>query len=220
MKKLLLCLCLTVGTAITYAQGYGNDDKKITIGIAGGSNYAWFSVKAVDQEDVSTDLETPFSIGLNVDFKINDYFSIRPGIIYQGKGSKVDVIAMYSAQNSYRLHYLEIPIDFIGHVPIGSEGANIFFGGGPFMSLALNGNKKQTANDVVTNEAVKFGNNGDFKSTDFGVTTVLGFQVGNGMAVSANLDFGLVNILKNSDLNMGATSAKTGVFYVSFGQSF
>ncbi|HEY4323051.1 MAG TPA: porin family protein [Mucilaginibacter sp.] len=220
MKKLLLSFCLTIGATITYAQTYGNGDNTITLGIAGGSSYAWFNVKAHEQSYVYTNAEPVFSIGFNADFKINDYFSIRPAVFYQGKGTELNVTADYVVEDKYHLHYFEIPVDFIGHWYLGDEGANIFYGGGPFFSFALNGTNQKTVYSDVTNEKITFGSNGDFKSTDYGVTTVLGYQTSQGFAISGNWEFGLVNILKNSDLNMGATSAKTGVFYLSMAQSF
>jgi hypothetical protein len=61
---------------------------------------------------------------------------------------------------------------------------------------------------------------GDFKSTDFGVTTVLGFQGAKGWAISGNLDFGVTNIIQNDTTGFDASKLKTITFYLSIGQSF
>jgi hypothetical protein len=219
MKSILFILCLMATTLFAFGQNY--DDTKITFGLAGGSNFSTFSIKAPNQLYVEPNLAYPFSIGFNADITFNDYFSIRPSIFYQGKGSTVnEQTTIYNVADIYKLHYLEIPVDFIGHIPLNDEGTNIFLGGGPFISLGLNGTREKTINDVTTKEKLTFGRNGDFKSIDLGLTTVLGFQTASGTAVSINIDFGFSNILQNSDLNIGATSAKTGTFYLSIGQSF
>lgn len=220
MKKLLLISVLILIKITAFAQNYGNSDNTITLGIAGGASSSWYTVKALDQSYVYTNAEPVFSIGFNADFKINDYFSIRPGIFFQGKGSEVNVAATYDVEDKYHLHYFEVPVDFIGHWPIGDEGANIFFGGGPFFSLGLNGKNQKTVYGEMSTEKITFGRNGDFKSTDYGATTVLGYQLSQGFAISASWEFGFVNILQKSDLNIGATAAKTGVFYLSMAQSF
>jgi len=162
--------------------------------------------------------------------KFNDYFSIRPAIFYSGMGGTINatygdesgntVTNTYNTNDEYKLHYLEVPVDFIGHLPVG-DGANIFLGGGPFYAYGLNGTNKQsffTADPVV--RQIKFGNDGDFKSSDYGITSTLGFQGAKGWSISANLDFGLNNIIQNNTTGFEATKLNTITFYLSIGQSF
>lgn len=49
-----------------------------------------------------------------------------------------------SVTDEYKLHYLEVPLDFIGHVPVG-DGANIFLGAGPYFAWGLNGKKQSNS---------------------------------------------------------------------------
>lgn len=192
----------------------------------GGSNIAGFNVSSPYKETVNPTAENPSSFGFNTDFKFNDYFSIRPGIFYAGKGGIMNPGYVDNNGNNvsviddYKLHYLEIPLDFIGHLPVG-DGANIFLGAGPYYSYGLNGTNTQTissADPVI--RKITYGKNGDFKSTDFGATTVLGFQGAKGWSVSANLEFGLTNILQTNNTGFDATQLKTVTFYFSIGQSF
>jgi hypothetical protein len=226
MKKLLLTFSFTVAALAAFAQYYGNDDNAITFGISGGSNFAYMQVKSQHRQDIYTDATTPFSLGLNADFKFNDYFSIRPAIFYSGKGAMMNAIYSdlkgnnTSVIDEYKLHYLEVPLDFIGHIPVG-EGANIFLGGGPYFSWGLNGTNNQTLyTDDPVKQKISFGKNGDFKSTDYGATTVLGFQGAKGWAISGNIDWGFNNILQTNNTAFDATQLKTITFYISFGQSF
>jgi hypothetical protein len=209
MKKILLTLSLLFTAIIGFAQNYG-DDNTITFGLAGGSDFAYLQLKSPYRDDIYTDAENPFSLGFNADFKFNDYFSIRPGIFYAGKGGTMNAIYVdpegnnVSVTDDYRLHYLEVPVDFIGHLPVG-DGAN---------------NNQQISDDGAINHKVTFGSNGDFKSTDYGITTVLGFQGAKGWSISGNLDWGLPNILQTNNTGFATSQIKTITFYLSIGQSF
>ena len=220
MKILLLVLCLVCSCGAAFSQNYDSGERTITFGISGGSSIAGMYVKGPDQLYIDDEIVEPVSIGVNADIKFNDYFSIKPSLFYQGKGGMVNETGDYDANNKYVLHYLEIPIDFIGHLPLGSNGANLFLGAGPFISIGLSGSNDYDVDGVPAKETIKFGSNGQFKSTDFGLTSVLGFQTASGFDVGANFELGLVNMLQKTDLHIGATSAKTGVFYFSIGQSF
>lgn len=230
MKRLLLTTVFTIITAGSFAQNWNSDnDNHITFGLAGGENLAYLQVASAHRQDVWTDSESPFSLGLNADFKFNDYFSIRPGIFYSGMGGTINAtygdpdgtnVNAVNTNDEYILHYLEVPVDFIGHLPVG-DGANIFLGGGPFYAYGLSGTNKQSffTDDPVV-EKIKFGSNGDFKSTDFGITSVLGFQGAKGWSIDANLEFGLTNIIQNNTTGFDATKLNTITFYLSIGQSF
>ena len=225
MKKLLLTFFFTSLSAIVLAQSFGNDDNSITFGLTGGSDFAFLQLKSAHRQDVYTDSETPFSVGLNADFKFNDYFSIRPGIFYAGKGGTMNAVYVgpngnISVTDDYKLHYLEVPLDFIGHLPVG-DGANIFLGAGPYYAYGLNGANNQTLyNDDPVRQKITYGKNGDFKSTEFGATTVLGFQGGKGWSISANIDFGLTSILQTNNTAFDASQLKTVTFYLCLGQRF
>jgi hypothetical protein len=226
MKFVLITLCLIANTIVAFAQKNYDETPPITFGLTGGSNFTTLSVKAPSKFEPYTDFNSPFSLGVNADLKFSDYFSIRPSLIYQGKGGKVSGSDTYLVTNIYNLHYFEIPLDFIGHLPLGDGGANIFLGVGPFISLGLSGNSKTDVNststltDIESTQKIKFGKNGDFKSLDYGATSVLGFQTSSGFAVGLNVEIGLSNILQNNDLGIAATLAKTATIYVSIGQSF
>lgn len=231
MKKLILTISLTAATIIAFAQNYGNGDSPtITFGIVGGSNYGELRVKAPNQFYVYTDFQSPFTMGLSADFRFNDYFSIMPEIIYAGKGGSVsdtftDSGSKYtSVDNQFKLHYLEVPVVFIGHIPVG-EGASVFLGTGPYIALGMNGTNLETlTNSIYLNvsdtQKIKYGSNGDFKSTDFGATSVLGFQAARGWSVSFNLDYGLANIIQNNTANINASQMETSTLYLSFGYRF
>jgi len=228
MKRFLLAICFAMMAAGAIAQSYGSSDHTITFGLTGGSSFADLHVASPYKEDIFATESYPASIGLTADFKINDYFSIMPGIAYAGKGGNLNGIygvnfdgqvQQVDIDDDYKLHYLEVPVNFIAHLPFES-GANIFLGAGPYFAYALNGTNKQQNFDQTQTQHIKFGSNGDFKSTDYGITSVVGFQAGRGWSVGLNFDYGLANILQNNTTGMDVSSVKTFAFYLSVGQRF
>jgi hypothetical protein len=225
MKKLLFLLNFTLVTTALFAQDYGNGDKKITFGISGGESFADMQVTSPHSQDIYATEANPASFGLTADFKFNDYFSIMPGISYAGKGGELNAIYgqalnnMVSIDDIYKLHYLQVPVDFIGHLPFES-GANIFLGAGPYFSYGLNGTNTQTNFSQTQTQHIKFGSNGDFKSTDYGLTSIIGFQAAKGWSVGLNIEQGFANIMQNNTTGFDASKIKTFSFYFSVGQSF
>jgi len=226
MKKFILTFGFLLAIIFAKAQSYGYNDHTVTIGLTGGSNIAFLQVQSPHREDISTGSESPFSIGLNADFKFNDYLSLRPGVFYTGKGGTInagyaDNFGNNTAVNDeYKLHYIEFQFDIIGHLPVG-DGANIFLGAGPYYSQGLSGTNIQTLfsyNPVAYK--ITYGKNGDFKTVDAGATGVFGFQGASGWSISGNLDLGLTNILQTNNSGFDATQLKTTTFYLSVGQSF
>jgi hypothetical protein len=217
MKKLLLTISLLTIAVASFSQDTAND-MNVTPGLSGGGELAFLKVKPQTGSTLTSSAEVLFAIGLNADVNVNKYFSIRPGIAYAGMGGVIHEDYFTNAgiatfNNDVKLHYLEIPLDFIGHLPVDKKGANFFLGAGPYYD-------ELGYNNVVTKQRATFGSDGDFKSTDYGATTVLGFQTAGGFAISANADFGFANILKNQTFLSDAASAKTMGFYISVGESF
>lgn len=229
MKKIILYLCFVFVCTGTFAQGFGDSDNTITFGLMGGSDMAFLQVKSPHRDYVQTNNTTPFSLGFSADFKFNDYLSLRPAIFYAGKGGSINMsfgegekktFVQYAVDDEYTLNYFEIPIQAIGHIPVG-DGANIFLGAGPYYAHILNGKNKQTlgSSSAVTHK-LNFGSNGDFSSSDYGVTSVIGCQGQAGWSVSGNLEFGLPNILRNNYTGSDVTQMRTITFYLTIGQSF
>ncbi|MFD2871138.1 porin family protein [Mucilaginibacter ximonensis] len=231
MKKIISSLCFILITYTAFAQSFGDNDNPITFGLMGGSDMAFLQIKSAHRDLVQTNNTSPFSLGFSADFKFNDYFSLRPAIFYAGKGGSMT--ATYTidppykgantnvdADNEYTLHYLEIPLQAVGHIPVG-DGANIFIGAGPYYSYALNGKFKQsTGSGPDISRKLTFGNNGDFSSSDYGISSVIGFQGQSGWSLSGNLEFGLTNILRNNYTGFDASQMKTITVYLTIGQSF
>lgn len=221
MKRVLFTLGLIIITLASFAQDFwsGGSEMKITYGLIATANINFPQLKS---DGAIVDPVNPFPIsadfGINADFKFNDYFSIRPGIVYMGRSAEVnDDNFLTSVNQKYNFYYLEVPLDFIGHIPFYS-GANIFLGGGPYLAKGMSASVKETiGNNDPVKEKLTYGSNGDLKPMDYGITTVLGFQAAKGWSVGLNFDIGGTNIIQNGD---ASNSLKVNTLYFDVGLSF
>lgn len=88
MKKLLLTFSFTVAAFVAFAQNYGYSDNTITFGLTGGTNLAFLQVKSVHRQEVYTNSENPFSLGLNADFKLTTIFPLGLVCFMRVKGEQ------------------------------------------------------------------------------------------------------------------------------------
>jgi hypothetical protein len=224
MKKLLIIFCFVFISSGTFAQYYGNGQSPLYFSITGGGTIAYFQVKSSIASHISNSLEGVGSLGGSLEYRFNDYFSISPSIMLSGKGGQTDGLYVYGPYNvemstAYELYYLEESLYFIGHIPVGSQ-ANIFFGTGPYYANSIFGKSQTTDNDPEIDRSVKFGKNGDFKSNDYGVTSLVGFETERGYTFSLNFDLGLLNIRPFNTNNVYNDQIKNRSFYMSVGRSF
>jgi hypothetical protein len=135
-------------------------------------------------------------------------------LFYTGKGFKFsDDNSSESAQIGLR--YLQIPVNFVYHVP--AAVGNVYFGAGPFAAFGLSGKAKATSGGTSMEEDVTFGDGaGEFKRTEFGLQGIAGFQLNSGFLIGVSYDLGLTNISNTSDEG----SLKNRVFGVSVGFTF
>ncbi len=161
-------------------------------------------------------------IGGIVDIGVSRCFSIQPGLYYSMKGSaNVDRVTTVNGNTTvvnentqdYRINYLEMPLNLL--IRIGAPRAQFFFGGGPYVALALGGKATNIQSRSVSNNNgtggftdrtdytlnIGDGTNDDVRPIDAGLNVNAGFQSRHGMFVRANMGFGLVNILPAGDNN-------------------
>jgi hypothetical protein len=222
MKKLILTLLLATATTFTFAQYHNGTESQWSYTIIGGGSLAYFQVKSTTSP-VSVSPRAVASAGFSVNYNVNDYFSISPALMLSGKGGQVDRrwedgSGNLSSTLQYDLYYLQGSLSFTGHLPVG-EQANIFLGAGPYYASGLWGHSRTDYTDK--GQGVHYGSNGDFKSNDYGITSLAGFQFESGFIIGLNFDLGLFNINQpNSNDVKTNDQFKNRCLYVSFGKSF
>ena len=204
MKKFLLSIALALASFIAFAQ-------VPQFGIKGGVNFANMTASS-GSVSASLGTLTTFSAGAFTDIKAGA-ISIQPGIFYTGKGFKVsDDNGSNSGQLSLR--YIQVPVNFVYHIP--AVIGNVYVGAGPFAAVGVSGKIKGTSEGESAEQDVTFGDDGEFKRTEFGLQGIAGFQFKTGFLVGLSYDLGLSNISNNNSEG----SFKNRVLGVSVGFTF
>src|ERR1044072_1491456 len=114
---------------------------QVRVGVKGGWNLANISTR----NDGSTDDNKALSryhIGVIADMPlIKNILSFQPGVYYSSKGAKVEsgnkdnpsVTDPY-AKYTTNPQYIEIPLNFVGKIPIGAD-SRLFAGVGPYFAF-------------------------------------------------------------------------------------
>jgi len=180
MKKMILMLAIALSAFAANAQN--------TFGIKGGLNIANLTYESSGMT-YSTDNKTSFHIGLIMDHPFSSTLSLQPGAFLSSKGGKINWKSgglNLSSEISYL--YLEIPVNLMVKVPLGS--ANLLVYGGPYLGLGLSG--------TDGGEAVVWGSgDNDVNRFDFGLNLGAGIQI-NQFLISVQYGIGMANLANSA----------------------
>ena len=217
MKKLILTFLLATITTVTFAQ-YSNTQSSWSFSVLIGGSFSFFNVKSAATAPTPNKPIADFCTVVSLGYKFSDYFSISPALGFLGKGGQTEYIYGISTDEvHYELAYVEESLRFIGHIPI-SEQADIFLGGGPYYANGFWG--KATDNNDGSNIPVKFGRYGDFKSNDYGISTIIGFKAERGYSIGINFDLGLFNVHQFSPVYKNTDQFMNRAINLSIGYGF
>jgi hypothetical protein len=196
---------------------------QVRVGIKGGWNLSTISVDNDGDVDKDQSL-SGYHIGAIVDFPlVPKILSFQPGVFYTTKGAKLESGPQY----------IEIPLNFIGKIPLGTN-SRLFAGIGPYFAFGVAGkNKVSTTLAGVTTSSesnIKWDddtpfNDGDpdrglnkYKRFDWGGNLQVGAEF-NKFLVSAQYGLGLGKINSGADDSRNEKN-KNRVFAVSVGYLF
>ncbi len=217
MKKLVLSLMMVGACIAASAQ-----KNPVKFGVKAGVNFPTLNFS----EDLLLGAEpkatTSFYFGGTADIPVGGMFTIQPGIILSGKGTKIEGVGgSDNATAEFNLMYIEIPVNALVNIPVGD--GKVFIGAGPYYGIAITGKNKlkgsleedgQSMSGTIE-EDMEFGDDGEFKRPDFGVNFLGGYQLGNGFNIHAGYGLGLSNISQLSEIK-----TKNRVLSVGVGFSF
>ncbi len=227
MKRLIFVL-------IACSVGIASVAQTSAVYIKGGMNIANVSTTANGEVDKANALAS-FHVGLMADLPIGKIFAIQPGLLFTGKGSRVES-GKPSDPTYYKATtnplYIELPVNAVLKFPIApSKNTNIFFGGGPYIAMGVAGKRKiegkiagvsfenkqdiEWSNDDPTTFNKEEGSGlGIMKRFDAGINATAGFQL-NKILLSVNYGWGLTKLQSGAENN--DNSNKNRVLGVSIG---
>jgi len=190
MKKIILSAFLLGAILVTK-----NTMAQVTVGPKIGLNLSQIIGKD-GAEIPDPKSRVGFQIGGMLNAEINDYFAIRPELLFNNVGSKYE---SNSTSTVFNTNYLSLPINFVGQYPI-SDKFKIQGFVGPYAALGLGGTYKSKSPYEESEGSIKMKKNPltntddvYLNSMDFGLNFGLGFQF-TSFVFTANYALGLTNI--------------------------
>ena len=143
MKYILLMTVLCTGSLFSSAQSgvrFQTGINLSNITMSGGSTH-------------EANMLSSFHAGLIADFELAPSVYLQPGLIYGGKGSKIQSGTPGTngyVKQTFNPYYIDMPVNLVFKTP--STGAGRFFiGAGPYLSIGIRG-KTKTEGQTLTTE--------------------------------------------------------------------
>ena len=180
-KQAILFLAVVCVSSVARAQ-------ESSFFIKAGVNSANISTTSNGKYDAANAL-TSFHAGVMADLPLSKFFSVQPGLLFTGKGTKTekgkttDASYFRATTNPY---YIELPVNLIAKIPLLSEESNVFFGAGPYIAAGVAGKNK--AEGKIFGAGFDYSKNIRF-SNDNPITT--NYEEGAGINVMKRFDYGL-----------------------------
>lgn len=189
--------------------------------LKGGVNFANVSVTDNGRVDDANNL-TSFHAGFMSDVPLGTNFSLQPGLLFTGKGSKTEngdpADANYWRASSNPM-YVELPVNLVAKIHM-DQYSRIYFGAGPYGAVGVAGKNKveskvfgiqsNSEREIVFSDDNPFtrpeenSGYGKLKRFDYGLNAVAGLEF-NKFSFGANYGYGLAKI--NSNTNNNANDA-------------
>jgi len=184
MKKLLL-------TAVTFLMIGMFNYASAQFGARVGLNMA--NVVFDEDDEIDFDNKIAFHAGVFYEHAINESIYIRPAALISLKGAQIsEDFGGTTISQSVNFSYLEVPIDLVYKIAVGSNSLNI--NAGPYLGLLMSANTKFDDGMSEETEDVK----DQLKGIDFGLNFGVEYQLSQ-LGIGAGYGLGLANIDDSGD---------------------
>lgn len=193
MKKSIFILAAVAISAVASAQISVGGQVGVNLGM-GQSGGSYFGSSLTNNPKVG------IVIGVLADLPLGEKLAIRPEFNFIQKGNKFGgyaVLGGSSASRKISLNYLELPVNVVYKMSIGSSSNTLYFGLGPAVALGIIGTQKEPGEKVD----IKFDGKADrvdgkehLKRTDIGINILAGYQLKMGAFAKIGYTHGLPNI--------------------------
>jgi hypothetical protein len=226
MKHIMCALALgSLAMAATAQEGSAY--------LKAGLNIANVSINNNGDIDDANSLAS-FHVGFMADLPIGKYFAIQPGLLFTGKGSKLQSgntnSATYYKATTNPL-YIELPVNAVIKLPLEKDAA-LFAGAGGYVATGIAGKRKIEGKflgaSFSSKENIEFSNDdpttfdyeegsglGVMKRFDYGVNFIAGMQLDK-VLLSVNYGLGLAKLQSGSN-SSDNNNNKNRVFSISLG---
>lgn len=191
---------------------------QVSFGIKGGLNLANQKME-IEFEDLKVGRDgkyiPSFHLGGLADIKVSNRISIRPELIFTGKGSKFteEDENGNTTTATFRPYYLEVPVTILFNHEL-PGGTGLYVGLGPYLSYGLFGKVKSEDQEenIFEDEGLK--------RFDAGLYYQGGVKLGSGIFFNMAFAHGFANTADVQDLGDITLTMKNNVFMFSIGKTF
>jgi hypothetical protein len=185
-----------------------------------GINLANISVTDNGRVDQANQL-TSFQVGVLTEIGLaGTYLTLQPGIVYTGKGSKVQRGTTGQAgyfKQTFNPRYIEVPLNLLFKAPLGTT-SRFFIGGGPYAAMGVGGRTTTEGTRAIVGNynferAITYSNDdpttfsqeegtglGVIRRFDYGVNGVAGIE-GKNMILGVNYGLGMAKLQSGTNNN-------------------
>jgi len=196
--------------------------------VQGGINFANISTTNSGSTQ-SSNMLTTFNAGFMGRSNLSEPIALEAGLLIDGRGAKSE---SGSGNNSYKVTfnpiYLELPVNLVVRLPLGS-GTNLFFNGGPYIAMGLAGKSKVNGElggvSINSTEDIQFTSTdpnandqaySKLKRFDYGFNIGAGFDLKK-VILKVNYGYGLSKINSTQTNNSENDKNKYRIASISLG---
>lgn len=192
--SLILIFTLLVSTVMAQSGAVG----KTSFAVLGGVNFQNLNGEDNSGNKLENDLFIGSHFGVNAQIPVAPEFYFQPGLQFSIKGAKIPVSSMTS---TYKLSYLELPLNFVYKALLGN--GYFMVGLGPYVAYGVGGKVTYEGGSTSSESDIKFKNEvvlGDplttvyVKPFDAGGNIFFGYELAGGLFMQLNAQLGMLDI--------------------------
>jgi hypothetical protein len=225
MKTKLISFIAFLMLTVTVANAQGPAKSRLSFAILGGINLQNLTGTDFTGDKLENDMLIGYHVGVNVQIPILPEFFFQPGLVFSTKGAKS---TFGSLTSSYKISYVELPLNFMYKGSLG-EGF-VMIGFGPYVGYGIGGKVVTKGGDVTLDTPIEFSNTVDigdplattyFKAFDAGGNIFAGYEMAGGLFAQMNVQLGMIKINPEDQRILNdETSIKNSGFGFSLGYRF
>jgi hypothetical protein len=225
MKTRLFSLIVILILTASFAMAQSADKAKMSFALRGGVNLQNLNGKDANGDKLTNDLIIGYHAGVNVQIPIAPTFFFQPGLLFSAKGAKNSNGELTS---TYRLSYVEMPLNVVFKALLGSGYFMIGFG--PYIGYGIGGKVKTEGGSTTIKTDIEFKNVVEvddpltvtyFKAFDAGGNIFAGYETASGIFFQLNTQLGMLKINpEDRRISDDQSSVKNTGFGLSFGFRF
>ncbi len=198
MKTKLFSFTLIFTLVVSQAFAQGIENSKMSFGILGGVNMQNLNGKDMGGDKLENDMIVGYHAGVNVQVPVAPQFYFQPGLMFSTKGAESNDGLL---TNTYKLSYVELPLNFVYKASLGS--GYFMLGFGPYVAYGIGGKATYEGGSVTVESDIEFQKEveiGDpiattyFKPFDAGGNIFFGYELAGGLFVQFNAQLGMLDI--------------------------